>query len=1580
MGYKVQFEDGQTVEFDSAPSQADIDEAHNHVSGKAQAGGIGEKILGGAEGALSAASGLAAAIPTGIRTLGELAATGSLDEALKRSESTTDAATYQPRTETGKAVAGGINQTLQDYSEDVSNKFGADQAFLNKQKMNKGTLTAADLAAENTEQTMGSVLSNLYVPGIPFKPGMGKFKEAAKTKDVPVNSKEAALDAMEKREQAPTDTAAPVPEGERAFTEMQQQLQAGDKSPVNFPPAVDPMEHLASGLEDAGQRERAQQAQTGIDTRQADMEQQVKQQGTLDFNAAERARQEAAPTGYKEWQDNQAASEHPFVKAADDRVAKQAEVVRKLTQQVEDGTMSPAQLARAATDLDNFKTAAERTRDNVLKGASDKTQPVPFDFKRQGGAINPNVFKEGFEKLKQLADGTVLRAFRDPTGSLMIQVQKDGKVVGSSQFDTTGMPKDYKPDWTSVPPHGLVFDPKNQNLTSVQTGLVPLERGKGYAKEMYKFAAELGNDVVPSGVQTAAGKKMWEGFRKSGMVQDGKIPAQTSKTIKSPGNKQRGGVMADFGKAKDAKDRAFEREQSKSGDVTDVWKDLYPGQWKVGDVASYNGKRAEIVEHSGGGNVVVRESITGRMHPVQEAELRPYGIKSPGNKQTGGINVKDIKEASEKAMSGINDAIKHVTNLAYDPHQKFTDYMEKNIPGFSTVLKDKFAVPDSPETAVTNILKGKDTPPIWKWGQSGPDLTAAKFGENPLLIHTSRTLNYAYKSAELQIRTLVKPLQKYLSTLSTKEFTELNSLLHKEMFAEKRFSLDQLEKAGYSEKQIQGYKMQRAAMDKLLELENEGRKLSDKKPVTEADAYYASRWTGDYHVPILDKEGKLAWYIRTGTKEEAYAAIDHLRQTMGDKLKISDKTVPEYRANRLSPTTPRDVIGAYHDLLGFFSDTPEISSQIKMALEDYLQRRAYTVAGQNKHFLAKGNVRGAIGDQPWRSAKDNAYAGAKSQMDYMTNGIRWANTQLAINNLKQVLSDPKVVEHMPNALAYAKSVMAKAVGVDTNLFSAFEKAIAKIVPTSVNPVKLATGEGFGVSKTSLYRAMADMKTLTYFQMIGFSPAYMIATGVQFVMGVPMWHRIMTTEGFTHNLAKTSLLAMTDMLAGITNHGAHSLGVDHVVPMTELGKAGLKYAEDASIISKNLFDESSGLNEHAAVANVHAASTWTVGFPEKVARLGAFMSFVHHLDASGKFTNQLEMFRKAEELTDRAMTSFKPHDRPQAVGNLGLAGEATYMFKSYLFNSFNGLSAASRMALKGRGTPLATMVGMITLMGGLYNAPLIPEVDAIWDGVKNAIAAWAPQHYSKLSKVDNGLGIRGNLISLAPETSGLRDLLGYGVPSTATGIQLATRLNMSTGIDPSHPMNNLAPIAQEMKEQGALAQALLHPMTKDAWAQAAYINAPPLVKGNMEARMDAFKVGNSPGNQGYLKPNDLLNPTMQPHRRTEFDETMRKAGMTSLAEARDKDTQYIASKEQARIKTALGGLSERLMSGIKNQDADKIGNSAIEYLKLNPDTQALDSAIAKGIMQMNATPQEQRAMYLKTIQQINQYNRVQRMQR
>lgn len=135
----------------------------------------------------------------------------------------------------------------------------------------------------------------------------------------------------------------------------------------------------------------------------------------------------------------------------------------------------------------------EKTLDPFKKGSGS----------RQRGAINPAVFREGFEKIKELAGKPfklVAYATRDEYGPVFrISARKsDGAEIGSADF---------------IPTRGGLKRLPERDLQSALTEVDPQFQRQGVATEMYKFAHELGNDVIPSTAQTVEGKAMWEGFK-----------------------------------------------------------------------------------------------------------------------------------------------------------------------------------------------------------------------------------------------------------------------------------------------------------------------------------------------------------------------------------------------------------------------------------------------------------------------------------------------------------------------------------------------------------------------------------------------------------------------------------------------------------------------------------------------------------------------------------------------------------------------------------------------------------------------------------------------------------------------------------------------------------------------------------------------------------------------------------------------------------------------------------------------------------------------------------------------------------
>lgn len=74
----------------------------------------------------------------------------------------------------------------------------------------------------------------------------------------------------------------------------------------------------------------------------------------------------------------QRASEHPFVKAAEERVGKAERMVEKLKADVESGKVVPTVLARALKDLENLQTKATTARTNVEGALRTRGDMKPF--------------------------------------------------------------------------------------------------------------------------------------------------------------------------------------------------------------------------------------------------------------------------------------------------------------------------------------------------------------------------------------------------------------------------------------------------------------------------------------------------------------------------------------------------------------------------------------------------------------------------------------------------------------------------------------------------------------------------------------------------------------------------------------------------------------------------------------------------------------------------------------------------------------------------------------------------------------------------------------------------------------------------------------------------------------------------------------------------------------------------------------------------------------------------------------------------------------------------------------------------
>lgn len=128
---------------------------------------------------------------------------------------------------------------------------------------------------------------------------------------------------------------------------------------------------------------------------------------------------------------------------------------------------------------------------------------------KQSGAINPEVFADGFRKTKKLLNGFYLEAIGKGDRLMVNIINPKDEHVG-----------------------GAVFRKNGESATAGGTVIGPEYQGKGLGTEMYKFVSDLGNDVKASDAQLPAGKAMWDSFHRKGIAENDQIPAHYSEKVK----------------------------------------------------------------------------------------------------------------------------------------------------------------------------------------------------------------------------------------------------------------------------------------------------------------------------------------------------------------------------------------------------------------------------------------------------------------------------------------------------------------------------------------------------------------------------------------------------------------------------------------------------------------------------------------------------------------------------------------------------------------------------------------------------------------------------------------------------------------------------------------------------------------------------------------------------------------------------------------------------------------------------------------------------------------------------------------
>lgn len=921
------------------------------------------------------------------------------------------------------------------------------------------------------------------------------------------------------------------------------------------------------------------------------------------------------------------------------------------------------------------------------------------------------------------------------------------------------------------------------------------------------------------------------------------------------------------------------------------------------------------------------ERLGKEIDPNAEFGFRGVGGKDvayqPRNvpiKQRGGVDFNSIVEG----LGGLVERFKRPIN---------------NIPGHTETGADLIATYPSIEKATQAIKDvGVNTKVSAAQLKPGGSFVGVTTGD-PLIKTGVQFMQTARKIADRNIQRYVKPVEDKLQKLkfaNKAELTELATLMKKEMFERKVYTPEQLQMAGFSPKQIDTYTTVRKAYDKAWEVQNNALKAQGLPELTKAEYYLSSRWEGDWSSHIYSPDGKLIWVIRDKSEAGVKKAQDYL-ESQGIPIDKSKSRI-DYTKRAVKRTN--DVTAAYAAMIQHVGESSPLAAKARELMEARVGMDAYNTLAQSKHFESKANIRGFVGDRPWLDAAKDASDLFNQQVQYMKNAFEWSELNKASNDLKQVISDPDIIKNSPDSVTWVKDYLDRQLGSGQHkIFDALEQNVAK---------------SLGRSTSDINNVVNTLKTGYVLKTLGFNTGNFIANLLQFSNVTP-WHRVLSNEGYKHSAAKTIAATTLDTAAGLARHYGNRVGLPSRAPMTEIGKQALKYAEDNGIISLSTFDEHTNINTGRVQKALQNTLGQAITQSDKMTRWVAFMSYVHHLEQSGKFTNRMDVFKEAEQWVNATMVDPRMSERPWIVQDTGVIGGAGYTLQSYVVNYFNQMATlANRAYRKKEVVPLMAFMGNSVALAGLGGLPGAEAILGMYDSYREYLADKNPEKY--LDSAD----IRKTLSDMEM-AGGLEGALAKGPLSQATGVDLASKFE----VNPSVPGSWMVDVG---KQAGAVANAVVSP-SKENIGNAAYQVAPVGVpRGALEVDSGLYNVGNkfvSPSNMDYEKG----------FMRSDKDKLFKRMGLTTQKEAFDRDRAYLESRDRANDNTAKGSALKKAVRSMID-GSGKVDNSYIKtYVKLTGG-ENLDAALQQGLerelMARNLSPDALKLARAKGYDTINRW--------
>ena len=453
------------------------------------------------------------------------------------------------------------------------------------------------------------------------------------------------------------------------------------------------------------------------------------------------------------------------------------------------------------------------------------------------------------------------------------------------------------------------------------------------------------------------------------------------------------------------------------------------------------------------------------------------------------------------------------------------------------------------------------------------------------------------------------------------------------------------------------------------------------------------------------------------------------------------------------------------------------------------------------------------------------------------------------------------------------------------------------------------------------------------------------------------------QGYKGNPATAVVVGVPAGMMMASAHYMKSLGSGYLDRLpNQFFKDAFLYAEQNGVTARSVYDESpleSSMSKTKTALG--AVGKATMSAPETLVRSVAFMTYAQMLKDSGKFSDKTALFQKAEELVNASMVDYRETERPLMFSKMGSAGNFLNTLQTYPMSFYNQYSYMLGEAFKGRPTGLMSMMALQYALAGAMGLPGFDDTDKLYKWIRDNMLS--TETWAKAMKSDFWSDPKLWLMKTAGDSA------IYGALSDTSGIGMTSRVSApGAGAMLQTPAGPITDIA---KQVGSVGSAMLSGNDPTKWAQAAMDVSPVGLQGLLETApfMKGYthEVNPETGRTVFFKTSDLADRKAG-YERSPEEITVRKFGVRSQKEVKERDVSYATSYANQALTKRSGELIDRIYTAARTGNSKRVAELSRLYTELTGNT-LTEAQIANQLKEEMYTDVQRNQLNAKTPMQL-----------